>query len=167
MTPAAGAPPLALHQNHPNPFNPSTEIGFALPSLAADDRWLHVRVESTRGSGENVAVNAPLLRIVKLDPLHVEAILPMRLFGTVHPGMRASVHPELQGGNVLQAEVERVDPMGDAGSGTFGVRLRLPNPQRAIPAGLKCRVDLSTSGPVLSDSRENQEDSPRLAATER
>ena len=109
----------------------------------------------------------PLMRIVRLDPLHVEAILPMRLFGRIKPGMRASVTPEFAGGAVHEATVALVDPMGDAGSGTFGVRLRLPNPQRAIPAGLKCRVDLSTPGPVLSDSRENQEDSPRLVATER
>lgn len=109
----------------------------------------------------------PLLRIVRLDPLHVEAILPMRLFGRVKPGMRASVTPEFGDGAAHQATVAVVDPMGDAASGTFGVRLHLPNPQRAIPAGLKCRVDLSTGGPVLSDSRENQEDSPRLVATDR
>ena len=109
----------------------------------------------------------PLLRIVRLDPLHVEAILPMRLFGRIKPGMPASVTPEFGDGAIHQATVALVDPMGDAASGTFGVRLRLPNPERRIPAGLKCRVDLSTGGPVLSDSRENQEDSPRLAATER
>ncbi len=109
----------------------------------------------------------PLLRIVRLDPLHVEAILPMRLFGRITPGMRASVVPEFGEGAAHMATVALVDPMGDAASGTFGVRLSLPNPQRAIPAGLKCRVDLSTGGPVLSDSRENQEDSPRLAASER
>ena len=38
------------------------------------------------------------------------------------------------------ARVEVVDPMFDAASGTFGVRLTLPNPDRKIPAGLKCRA---------------------------
>ncbi len=86
----------------------------------------------------------PLLRIVKLDPLYVEAILPMRLFGKVKPGMSASVFPELNEGPALVATVELVDPMGDAGSGTFGARLSLPNPQETIPAGVKCRVELDT-----------------------
>jgi len=28
----------------------------------------------------------------------------------------------------------------DAASGTFGVRMELPNPKFRLPAGLKCRV---------------------------
>jgi hypothetical protein len=36
--------------------------------------------------------------------------------------------------------VEVVDPTLDAASGTFGVRLRLPNPGYRIPAGVKCRA---------------------------
>lgn len=92
----------------------------------------------------------PLLRIVKLDPLHVEAILPMRLFGKVRPGMTANVVPELDDGVAHEATVVLVDPMGDAGSGTFGARLELANPEERIPAGLKCRMQLKPEGPVLS-----------------
>ena len=33
-----------------------------------------------------------------------------------------------------------VDRVIDAASGTFGVRLTLPNPDRKIPSGLKCRA---------------------------
>ncbi len=109
----------------------------------------------------------PLMRIVRLDPLHVEAILPMQLFGRIQPGMSARVIPEFDNGKPHQATVDLVDPMGDAGSGTFGARLSLPNPERAIPAGLKCRVELSAKGPLLSDSRGDKEGSPQLAASER
>lgn len=109
----------------------------------------------------------PLMRIVKLDPLHVEAILPMRLFGQVEPGMRAEVMPELEGAGIHEAVVELVDPMGDAASGTFGVRLSLANPDRQIPAGLKCQLKLKTVLPVLSTTHEKDETTPRLAATDK
>ncbi len=87
----------------------------------------------------------PLLRIVRLDPLHVEAILPMRLFGKIKPGMSGSVVSELSDASIHKATVVLVDPMGDAGSGTFGARLELSNPGEAIPAGVKCRVELDTN----------------------
>lgn len=108
----------------------------------------------------------PLLRIVKLDPLHVEAILPMRLFGKVKPGMRATVIPEISTVSAYQATVALVDPMGDAGSGTFGVRLTLPNPDKTIPAGLKCRVEISSDSPALTNNKADKKDSSRIAAAE-
>ena len=85
----------------------------------------------------------PILKIVKLDPLYVEAILPMRLFGQVRAGMTASVYSEHSDDQALDATVDVVDPMGDAGSGTFGARLLLSNPEGDIPAGVKCRVQLN------------------------
>jgi hypothetical protein len=33
-----------------------------------------------------------------------------------------------------------VDQVLDAASGTFGVRLALPNPERQLPAGIRCKV---------------------------
>lgn len=91
-----------------------------------------------------------VLRIVKLDPLHVEAIVPMHLFGTVNPGMKAQVYSEYNESEAIEATVDVIDPMGDAGSGTFGARLTLPNPDGLIPAGVKCQVrfDIEQSTPV-------------------
>jgi multidrug efflux pump subunit AcrA (membrane-fusion protein) len=37
--------------------------------------------------------------------------------------------------------VSIVDRVIDAASGTFGVRLTMPNPGHAVPAGLKCMVE--------------------------
>ena len=38
-------------------------------------------------------------------------------------------------------EMYVVDRLLDASSGTFGVRLALPNPTGALPAGIRCRVE--------------------------
>jgi multidrug efflux pump subunit AcrA (membrane-fusion protein) len=50
------------------------------------------------------------------------------------------VSPEEPVGGEYPATVTVVDRVVDAASGTFGVRLELPNPDRALSAGLKCRV---------------------------
>jgi hypothetical protein len=46
-----------------------------------------------------------------------------------------------------------VDRMLDAASGTFGVRLVLPNPDLLLPAGIPCKVvfEMNPAMPVLVD----------------
>ena len=82
----------------------------------------------------------PIIKLMEIDPLNVELILPVREFGRIKSGQRAWVLPEAPVGGKYEARVEIVDQMVDAASGTFGVRLTLPNPNRKIPAGLKCRA---------------------------
>jgi len=82
----------------------------------------------------------PILRLMEIDPLNVELILPVSQYGKIKTGQRARVMPEQPVGGTYTAAVEVVDPTLDAASGTFGVRLRLPNPGNRIPAGVKCRA---------------------------
>lgn len=82
----------------------------------------------------------PILKIASLDPLYVEAVLPRELFGSIEPGMKAEVGLEQPIGGVHNATVSVVDQVIDAASGTFGVRLLLPNPENKVPAGLKCSI---------------------------
>ncbi len=89
--------------------------------------------------GERVD-DEPILKVVQIDPLRVEVILPASLFGSVAVGMRAAVIPEFPGDTVHVASVTIVDRVIDAASGTFGVRLELPNPEHEIPGGLHCQV---------------------------
>ncbi len=98
-----------------------------------------VVVDRMMSEGETVD-DEKILTIAQLDPLRVEVILPSAIFGSVTPGMVASVTPELAADRVHVAEVERVDRVIDPASGTFGVRLLLPNPEHAIPSGLHCQV---------------------------
>ena len=81
-----------------------------------------------------------ILRVAQTDPLRAEVILPSQLFGRVHPGDPAEIIPEAPLDQALRAEVAIADRVIDGASGTFGVRLLLPNPDHALPAGLRCRV---------------------------
>lgn len=91
-----------------------------------------------------------ILELAQIDPLRVEVFAPLQLFGTVRPGMEADVVTEDPVGGTHRATVTVVDPIVDAASGTFRIRLELPNPDHALPAGLQCRV----SFPVPDGSRE-------------
>ncbi len=89
--------------------------------------------------GEYVEDQA-ILRLAQLDPLVIEAIVPMENFGMIQPGMQAEVLAEVLLKDRLKGEVIAVDRIGDTASNTFGVKLRMPNPENRIPAGLKCVV---------------------------
>ena len=102
-----------------------------------------VVVERFLGPGERVASEKSILRIAQIDPLNVEVIAPVELFGAVKAGMSAEIRldPLLPG--VYKAKVVVVDRLIDAASGTFGIRLELPNPGNRIPAGIKCKARLA------------------------
>jgi len=84
----------------------------------------------------------PVVRVAKIDPLHVEVIVPVQQLGKIKNGMRAEVWSETVEGETWQATVSRVDSVADVASGTYGVRLVMPNPEHKIPAGLRCRMQL-------------------------
>ena len=81
-----------------------------------------------------------ILQIAQIDPLIVELNAPVELLGRITVGMSAEVLPEEPVGGSHTAEVTVVDRVIDTASGTFGVRLRLPNPDYRLPVGLRCRL---------------------------
>jgi len=82
----------------------------------------------------------PFLTVAQIDPLNVELVIPVQFIGAIKEGRKARVMPDEPVGGEYEAKVVIVDKVVDAASGTFGVRLELPNPKLALPAGLKCRV---------------------------
>jgi RND family efflux transporter MFP subunit len=85
----------------------------------------------------------PVLKLAQIDPLNVEVIMPASQLLSVRVGMRANVTPEPPVHGTYSAVVKVVDRVVDAASGTFGVRLELPNPGHRLPAGLKSKVIFS------------------------
>jgi RND family efflux transporter MFP subunit len=98
--------------------------------------------------GERVE-DRSVARVVSIDPLHVEVMVPASQFGRIHVGESATVVPELPGSPPVQAKVLLVDKLVDGASNTFRVRLHLPNPDHALPAGLRCKAYLGLKQPVV------------------
>jgi RND family efflux transporter MFP subunit len=94
-----------------------------------------------------------ILRVVQIDPLDVEVVVPVSLYGQIEKGAVGRVRPERPFDRDFEARVVIVDRVVDAASGTFGLRLELPNPRSELPAGLKCMVGFPDADPAPADIR--------------
>lgn len=99
------------------------------------ERMLHPGEFAEAGVGRK-----PILKLAEIDTLHVEVLLPVEAFGRITQGMEVEVFPEIPAGARYTARVRVIDRLVDAASGTFGVRLELGNPQRRMPAGIRCKA---------------------------
>lgn len=126
-----------------------TEIQVAKLELKEAQEMLELRtirstidgvvMERYLAPGEYVG-EGPIFKVAQIDPLNVEVIAPVDLLGSISEGMKAEVSPEDPPGGKYKGKVVIVDEVVDAASGTFGVRVEVPNPDRKLPAGLKCGV---------------------------
>ena len=103
-----------------------------------------VVVDRLLSPGE-LARQTPVMKLAQVDPLRVEVYAPLSLLGKLRTGMRADVRPEGKGQPVYQARIVVVNKVVDSASGTFGVRLEMPNQNNAISAGLACTVEFRPS----------------------
>lgn len=94
----------------------------------------------------------PVARVAQIDPLHVEAIVPVDQLGSIRSGMQAKVWSEAVNGTDWHATVDRVDRIADVASGTYGVRLSMANPDHKIPAGLRCRLQFLPGGTAAAEA---------------
>lgn len=94
-----------------------------------------------------------LMELAQIDPLRVELFAPVSMLGKIHTGMQGIISFEDPIRDERIAKVVVVDPVVDAASGTFGVRLILPNPERTLPAGIKCRARFSSESSGASSVR--------------
>jgi len=111
------------------------------------DRMLNPGDLAEAGTGRK-----PILKVAQVEPLRVEVVLPLEAFRKISVGSTATVTPERLGGH-FPATVKVVDSVFDSASGTFGVRLELPNPKGTLPAGIRCGVEFpgfSGSPPTAS-----------------
>jgi RND family efflux transporter MFP subunit len=82
-----------------------------------------------------------ILRMAQTNPLRVEVVLPLTMYGQLRKGRKANVVAEAPLSGRYLATVSIIDRVVDSASGTFGVQLELPNPGGDIPVGVRCRVN--------------------------
>ncbi|MFM2112088.1 MAG: hypothetical protein RLZZ271_748 [Pseudomonadota bacterium] len=107
-----------------------------LRSINSPIRGIVVDVYKRKG---DLIKQEKIFRIAQVDPLHVETVLPTPMFSKIKAGQTYEVTSQL--GGVYKARVSIVDKVIDAASGTFRVRLILPNPRYDVPSGQHCIVN--------------------------
>lgn len=128
-----------------------------------------VVMDRYKSPGESVE-DKPILRLAQLDPLRVELYLPATEFGRIEPGRYAKVFPETNATDATEnylAKVKLVDRVIDAASGTFSVRLEIPNPKHEIPGGLRCTLSFlsKSESAAISKRRSSLESEHRKQAS--
>lgn len=102
--------------------------------------------------GERVE-ERPLLRVAAIDVLQAEVVMPAVHFGAVRAGEQARVRPDLPGAASVPATVSIVDPVIDAASNTYRVRLAVDNGAGNIPPGVRCIAEFDGVKAEASSSR--------------
>ena len=97
-------------------------------------------VERHLFKGEFLDQDGQVVTIARLDPLYVEAFLPVKHFRDIQLGMAAVIMPKQPIGGTYTGIVTVVDTLFDAASGTFGVRVKMRNPDLLLPAGHRCSI---------------------------
>jgi RND family efflux transporter MFP subunit len=121
------------------------QLDLARSQATLEQRTIHspfsgVVTEKKLSAGEFVSQESYVVAVARLDPLHVETYLPVSTYGQVSVGTHGIVYPNAPIGGQYSSAVIVVDHVFDPSSGTYGVRLELPNPDRKLPGGLRCKV---------------------------
>jgi len=88
-------------------------------------------------SGESVK-DRPIMKLAKINPLRVELIAATEYFGLITSGMKVEIRPERPTNKSFVATVSVVDQLIDPASGTFTVRMTLPNANNELIGGVNC-----------------------------
>lgn len=92
--------------------------------------------------GEMAAAGSPLLVLVKMNEVKVEANVPQDQINEVKVGANVDVKVDSLGGKVWKGTVEFVSPISDANSSSFPIKVKVGNPDGLLRAGMVAEVML-------------------------
>jgi RND family efflux transporter MFP subunit len=92
--------------------------------------------------GGTVAANAPLLRIVELDPLIAVFFVTERDYALLHAGQRATLSTDTYPGELFPGEIARIAPVFRSSTRQARVEARVDNPDLRLKPGMFARITL-------------------------
>lgn len=97
--------------------------------------------------GESVS-DRPIMKLAQINPLRVELIAPTEYFGLVQKDMEVEIYPERPANKIFKAIVTVVDQLIDPASGSFTIRMSLPNPGNELVGGVNCIARFDFNAPL-------------------
>jgi membrane fusion protein, multidrug efflux system len=100
--------------------------------------------------GEKVNFDSPLFTVVDLGRMELQAMVPANDIPEIVIGMPVELSTEGFGERRFQGQVERINPMTEAGTRAILVFVRIPNPDAVLRGGMFAtgRIRLAAGAPV-------------------
>ncbi len=103
--------------------------------------------------GEKISPDAPLLSLVDLSLLELEAQAPASEVPLIKVGQSVRFTVDGFGTRPFEGKVERINPVAEAGSRSLTVYLSVPNPDGSLKGGMFAKgtlvLDANASAPVI------------------
>jgi membrane fusion protein, multidrug efflux system len=102
--------------------------------------------------GEKVAFDTPLVTVVDLREIELQAMVPAVDIPELKPGMTVELAVDGFGDRKFTGRIERINPATEAGTRAILVFVGIPNPNNELRGGMFAtgRIALAASAPVLS-----------------
>lgn len=103
--------------------------------------------------GEKVSPDEPLLSLVDLSLMELEAPAPASEVPLIKVGQSVRFTVDGYGDRLFEGKVERINPMAEAGSRSIVIYLAVPNPDGSLKGGMFAKgtlqLDASAAAPVI------------------
>jgi RND family efflux transporter MFP subunit len=136
----------------------TARIRLGYSRISADWSGDGTRVVAERfvDEGETVAANAPLLRIVVLDPLTAVIFVSEADYASLRPGLPAVLTTDAFVDEVFSGRIERIAPVFSEATRQARVEISVANPAQRLKPGMfiRARIELERASDALIVPRQ-------------
>ena len=104
-----------------------------------------VVAERMVSQGQFVAVQAPVMRLVRLQPLRLTAEIPEKFGPGIHVGQVIALRTDAFPDTAIEGRVTRISPDVNLKSRAFSIEADVPNADGALKPGTFARVKIATN----------------------